>query len=622
MGLLVVVVIGLLGLTWHPSAAAAKVKSWTFVVGVNNAVDTLNPFLGYTVTDDEAYGLIWDSLMDYGQLPPYAGTPRLARSWSVSKNKLVWTYHIRRGVRWSDGVPLTAADVAYTLKRDTVPGSTEFNDTSNYVSNVTKVRQTGRYTVQMTVNKPTPGMSQLVVSILPKHVWEHIPEKKVSSYNPTVAVGSGPFIVTSFVPNQSITLKRNPHYWGGEPGIKKLVFEPFANPSAEAFALENGSIDFAEGLTNQLDVSLKHKPGVTVVPGAADSFDELAFNTGAETIKNRPIGNGNPALREAKVRQAISWAVNTPELVRKVFLGYASPGTSVIPPMYPQLTYHPPANTAYHYDPARAERILSAAGWKMGPGGVRVKDGRQLSLRLFIRSQSPSDEQDGPYIKAWLQAIGIKVNEQLMSDSQLTNAITNGDYDLFVWGWGVEPNPDFQLSVFTCGQRSYGAPGNLTAGWSDSYYCNKRYDALFEREQILDGSARHRVVEAMQRQLYVQAPYRVLYFYNDVQAYRSDLFTGFAPMPYPHGLYLFQPVASWSYRCIRPVGTSPSLTDHNLGCGHTIDSSATQLREGGVTSSPLSGTAVVVILVLVLVGGCGAWVVYERYDAATAARRE
>ncbi|HTU32160.1 MAG TPA: ABC transporter substrate-binding protein [Solirubrobacteraceae bacterium] len=620
--LLVATVSGLLGFMWHPSPAAAKVKSWTFVVGNTTAVDTLNPFLGYTNTDYEAYGLIWDNLMDYNQQPPYQGTPRLATSWSVSKNKLVWTYHIRHGVRWSDGVPLTAADVAYTFKRNIVPGSTEFNDNSSYVQNITKVRQTGPYTVQMTVSKPTPGMSQLEVPILPKHIWEHIPEKKVSSYNPSTAVGSGPFIVTSFVPNQSITLKRNPHYWGGEPGIKKVVFEPFANPSAEAFALENGSIDFAEGLTNQLYVSLKHKPGVTVVPGASDSFDELAFNTGAATIKNLKIGNGNPALKDVKVRQALSWAMDTPQLVRKVFLGYASPGTSVIPTMYTGLTYHPPANIAYHYDPVRADQLLTAAGWKMGPGGVRVKDGKQLSLRLFIRSESPQNEQDAPYIKAWLQDVGVKVDERLMSDSQLTNAITNGDYDLFVWGWGVEPNPDFQLSVFTCGQRSYGKPGNLTAGWSDSYYCNKHYDAMFDREQILAGTAKQRLVQTMQRQLYVQAPYRVLYSYNDVQAYRSDLFTGYAPMPYPNGLYLFQPEAWWSYRCIRPVGTSPSLTDHNLGCAHTVNPTGTQLRQGGVTTSPLSGTAVVVILALVLVGGFGVWFVYERYDAATAARRE
>lgn len=616
------IVTTLLALLACPKAASAKVHSWTFVVGNSSAVDTLNPFVGLTNADEEIYGLIWDELMDYSQLPPYLGTPRLATSWSVSKNKLVWTYHIRHGVQWSDGKPLTAADVAYTFQRDTVKGSTEFNASANYVQNITKVRQTGRYTVQMTVSVPTPGMSELAVPILPKHIWEHIPENKVSSYNPTTAIGTGPFIVTSFVPNQSATLRRNPHYWGGEPGIKRLIFEPFANPSAEAFALENGSIDFAEGLTNQLYVSLKHKPGVTVLPGAADSFDELAFNTGAATVSNRPIGNGNPALRDVKVRQALSWAIDTPELVRKVFLGYASPGTSVIPPMYPMSTYHPPANLAYHYDPVRASAILSADGWKLGPDGVRYKHGKPLSLRLFIRSQSPSGEQDGPYIMAWLKDVGVKIDERLVSDSQLTNAITNGDYDLFVWGWGVEPNPDFQLSVFTCGQRSYGSPGNLTAGWSDSYYCNKHYDTLFAREQTLSGVARDRVVKQMQRQLYVQAPYRVLYFYNDVQAYRSDLFTGFAPMPYPDGLYLFQPTAWWSYRCIRPVGASPSLTDHNLGCDRTVNAVSGRGGAGAASSSPLGGTTVVMILALLIVGGIGARLVYERYDLATAAKRE
>ncbi|MDQ6816725.1 MAG: ABC transporter substrate-binding protein, partial [Actinomycetota bacterium] len=80
-------------------------KSWTFVVGNTTAVDTLNPYIGLTNADYEAYGMIWDNLSDYAQTPDYGGTPRLATSWSVSKDKLVWTYHLRHGVRWSDGVP-------------------------------------------------------------------------------------------------------------------------------------------------------------------------------------------------------------------------------------------------------------------------------------------------------------------------------------------------------------------------------------------------------------------------------------------------------------------------------------------------------------------------------------
>ncbi|MGN6676679.1 MAG: ABC transporter substrate-binding protein, partial [Streptosporangiaceae bacterium] len=106
-------------------APAGQTPNSTFVVGNTDAVDTLNPFLGFTSMDYEVYELLYDNLMDYGQ-QNYAGTPRLAKSWKHSKNGLVWTYHIRHGVKWSDGKPLTAADVAYTFQRNIVPNSTEF----------------------------------------------------------------------------------------------------------------------------------------------------------------------------------------------------------------------------------------------------------------------------------------------------------------------------------------------------------------------------------------------------------------------------------------------------------------------------------------------------------------
>ena len=158
-----------------------------------------------------------------------------------------------------------------------------------------------------------------------------------------------------------------------------------------------------------------------------------------------------------------------------------------------------------------------------------------------------------------------------MSDSQLTADIGNGQYDMFIWGWGVEPNPDFQMSVFTCGQRSTGTAPNYTPGWSDSFDCNPAYDKLYHQQQGLDGNARATVIKKMEQMLYTDDPYSVLYYWNDTQAYRSDLFTGFAPQPdRSNGLYLYQEVSWWSYRCIRPAGSSPSLTDHNIGCQHEL----------------------------------------------------
>jgi peptide/nickel transport system substrate-binding protein len=609
-----------------PAATAAQPKGpSTFVVGNTGAVDGMNPFVGLTSIDFEVYGLVYDDLMDYGQTN-YAPTPRLATSWSVSKDQLVWTYHIRHGVKWSDGVPLTAADVAYTFQRDTVPGSTEEADNSAYVANIvhSSVKAIGKYTVQMRVTKPTPNMDLLIVSILPKHIWEHVSEKQVSNYPNNNPVGSGPFIVTSFKINQSVTLKANPNYWGGKPGISKLIFQDFTNPSAEAIALKNGSIDFAEGLTASLFNSLKGQPGITLDDAPSGNWDELAFNNGAATVSGKPIGNGNSALRDLNVRRAISYALNKPQLVQHVFLGYAQPATTIVPPIYPQFHYSPPPGSQYNYDPKKAGQILTADGWKVGPGGIRVKDGKQLKLRLYFGTDSPTYTQDAPYVKAWLTAIGIDVTVTGMSENTETQDIGNGDYDMFIWGWGVEPNPDFQLSVFTCGQRSAGSPPNYTPGWSDSFFCNKHYDDLYAEQKTLAGTARENVVKDMEKILYTDEPYALLTYDSDPQAFRSDLFTGFAPQPdTKNGLMLFQEVSWWSYRCLRPVGTSPSLTDHNIGCQHEIgapaqtEGSASLSSGGGVNGGMIGGIAAAVVVL-----GLGGFFLLRRRSATTADDRE
>jgi peptide/nickel transport system substrate-binding protein len=605
-----------------PSASpAASHGPSTFVVGNNDPVDTLNPFVGVTSQDFEVYGLIYDNLMDYGQLD-YSPSPRLAVSWSHSPNGLTWTYHIRHGVKWSDGVPLTAADVAYTFNRD-IHGQAERADNLSYVQNITSVKATGPYTVVMTVSKPTPGMNKLIVSILPEHIWKNVPESKVTTFANSNPVGSGPFIVTKFAEGQYVDLKANPHYWGGKPGISKLIFQNYANPSAEAFALKNGSIDFAEDLTNLLFNSLKGAPGVTLNNAPSGNFDELAFNNGAATVSGHPIGNGNPALKDINVRHAISYSMDLPKLISRVLIGYGSPGTTIIPPIYTQFHYSPPPGSLYNYDPAKARQILTADGWKTGPGGIRVKNGKQLSLRLFIRSSSPTETQAAPYIKSWLNAIGIKVNTSFMSDDQLTQVIGDGNYDMFVWGWGVEPNPDFQLSVFTCGQRSIGSNGKYTPGWSDSFYCNKTYDNMYDQQKSLDGAARASVVKQMQKMLYTDDPYSLLYYYNDTQAYRSDLFTGFAPQPdKPDGLLLYQEVSWWSYRCIRPVGSSPSLTVHNVGCQHQTGMTGQAAAAGSGGGSSISAPMVGGIIAIVVVLGAGLLFFARRRKTATADERE
>jgi len=147
----------------------------------------------------------------------------------------------------------------------------------------------------------------------------------------------------------------------------------------------------------------------------------------------------------------------------------------------------------------------------------------------------------------------------------------------------VEPDPDYQLSTFTCANRSYKDGGSVFANLSDSFFCDEEYDALYaqQKEQI-EPAERAGTVKEMQRILYEQAPYVVTFYYDNLEAYRSDRFTGFTPQPEPDGSLLFQ-YGTHSYRSIRPV-TAEERDDVKSG----------KAKDGNATSSGLVTTAAVV----------------------------
>ena len=152
-----------------------------------------------------------------------------------------------------------------------------------------------------------------------------------------------------------------------------------------------------------------------------------------------------------------------------------------------------------------------------------------------------------------------------MSEDKLTEIIGDGEYDMFEWGWVVEPDPDYQLSTFLCSSRSTKDGGTISAGLSDTFYCNPAYDALYDQQATTtDPKARADIVKQMQKMLYDDAPYVVTYYYANLEAYRSDRFTNFQPQPDPKGSLLFQ-YGTYSYRYVEPVdrdGTDSSTQQH------------------------------------------------------------
>ncbi|MFM7598795.1 MAG: ABC transporter substrate-binding protein [Actinomycetota bacterium] len=591
-----------------PSAQAADPV--VFTVGMLSDVDSLNPFTGILAESYEMYQLQYSTLMQPSSAD-FTPAPGLTESWEESADGKTWTYTLRPDLVWSEGTPLTANDVVYTFNR-ILNGRYEKTNYGNYLRNVTGVSATDDRTVVVTVKAPSPIMERLAVYILPEHVWSAIDGKAVKSFanepgEGETLVGSGPFLVAERQAGQFIRLVANDTYYGGRPKVDELIFRIYNNPDALAQALKKGEIDFAEGLTADVFSTLEGAEGITTYAGSYAGFNELAFNMGAALSDGTPIGDGNPHIQDLAVRQAISHAIDRQQLVDAVLDGYGTPGSTIIPPLYTTLHVDPATQP---YDPALANQILDDAGYAMGPDGIRIgPDGAPMSYRYFVRSDSATSVKTGEYIKSYLAEIGIEANIKPVTEDALYEIIGRGEFDMFEWGWVVEPDPDYQLSTFTCAKRSYKDGDTIYADLSDSFYCDPEFDALYEAQSVeTDQAARADIVKQMQQMVYDDVAYVVLYYYDNLEAYRSDRFTGFVGQPEGSGSLLFQ-YGTYSYANAAPVGAdsgdsggsasasaSPGATDQGSASGETEPASS-----GGSSTGLIIGLVVAAVVIIVLV---------------------
>jgi peptide/nickel transport system substrate-binding protein len=520
----------------------------TFTVGILNDIDSLNPFTGIVAEAYEAWGLMYDQLTGSSD-KDFSPVPMLAEKWTESPDGKTWTYTIRSGVKWSDGQPVTARDVAYTFNR-IKNGTYEQTNYGSYVENITSVVAKDDTTVVMTTTGPSPIMLKLAVPILPEHTWKNVGEDQVQSFaNEQDVVGSGPFTLVERKTGQFVRFAANKDYWAGAPKVDEVVFRVFNNADALIQAMRNGEVDFADNLDADPWGTLKDVAGITTYPATYYGFDEVAFNTGAALDDGTPIGDGHPALKDVRVRRALQLAINNQELVDRVLNGTGSTGSTIIPPIYENLHLQPTGERKF--DIAAANAALDEAGYTKGPDGVRRMpgNGQPLVFRFFARQESTTSQRSAQFVQGWFKQIGVTVNIKVIAEDNLTETIGQGNFDIFEWGWVVEPDPDYQLSTFTCDKRSYKDGDSVLANLSDSFYCNPAYDELYAKQATqTDPAARAETVKQMQQILYDDAPYAITFYYDDLQAY-SDRFTGFVAQPPPKGALLFQ-YGTYSYRNI------------------------------------------------------------------------
>lgn len=490
-------------------------------IGWAGSPDNLNPGLAILTESYTIFELVYDSMYDLNLDGSF--TLSLAESVDVSEDGLTYTYKIRDGIKWHDGEPLTAEDIAFTynLYKDT-PEYPYLN--GYYTPYFDSIIARGNEVI-LTLTEAIPNIeSQLVfLYILPKHIWEGVNKLEFENVE---MIGSGPFKMAEYVQNEFVRLAANKDYFAAPPKVDEVIFQTFENQDALVQGIKTGQLDMVTEMPNTAAETLRNEENIEVVVGAplAPGVTDIIFNqVDPENCPTDAGGlcTGHPALRDRNVRLAMAYATDKQKLIDLILLGLGEPGLTLIPDGL-GVWYN---NTLkdYEYDVAKANKILDDAGYLDSDGdGVReLPDG---SLPLTFRLNWPSDSITSPRTAELLSEmwseIGITLEMQSVDPDALTAQCCPAfDFDIMIWGWASDPDPSALLYVYTSEA--------IPTGSSETGYSNPVYDELYTKQQVtLDFEARKEIVWEMQKIVLDDVVYIIPFYDANVQAYRTDRFTG------------------------------------------------------------------------------------------------
>lgn len=566
-----IVAAGVITLSTTLFAGGARAQSddkIVFTVGVTTDIDSFNLNVGYTVEAYEAWNLHYPTLTDYTD-EDFAPQGALAESWEGEGQE--YTYTLRDGLVWSDGEPLTAEDVAYTINRSR---DEEWINHSSITANLTAEAVDAR-TLQVTSSVKDPRLPAIPMYVVPKHVYEDVSADDLASHDATTDPGAGPFILKEWKTEQFWRMEANDDYFRGRPVVDEVVFKYYSDQDALVAALQAGEVDASASIEADNVSEFAGDDEFTVIYGNQGSFSELSINPG-----DNVQGGHDPVLEDKQIRVAIAHSIDRELLIDRVLDGHGQAAVTMSPGASPTWDLDLADDEQYLYDIDAANQILDDAGYvdSDGNGTREDKDGADIELRLFILDDATS----GEFVEGMIEELGFDVTLRVFDSSQLGTKIAEGDYDMFLWGWTPFVDPDPMLSYFTCDQIS--GPDEVESGsygYNDASWCNEDYDALYARQnQELDPAARRDLVQQMLRLFHDDAAYVTLYKAEDINIFANTRFGGFNCQPTDTGPMLFTNSSS-SYANLTPVVDGVGTAN----CGDR-DPNATPVEEPGEGSTP------------------------------------
>jgi peptide/nickel transport system substrate-binding protein len=454
--------------------------------------NSFHPYLTTDAYSSQAQGLLYISLLDYHpQTLDYVGSA--AESYKISDDKLSFTFKMRKGLQWSDGRPITSADVKWTWDQFRNPAN-GYPRQSLY-KQVKSLEAPDADTVVAKIDEIFAPILDRVggFAILPKHVWEKLNWKD----NPEMtkaSVVAGPFKLVEWKKDQQMVFEANLKFFKGRPRLDRIIFKVVPNSTVAYTQLKNGEVDIYDDISADDWLDAEKNPDLKTLRyfSAQSSWGYFGFNF------------TNPLFQDVRVRRALAYAVNRPQMIDRIVHGLGEPINSLI---IPESWAFNKDVKGYEYDPARAKKLLDDAGWRAGPDGTRVKDGKRFKVKLMGSSGSKLVEQRITYLQSYLKAVGVEAEPDYIEFQSLLDRIRKPPFawDMMTLGWsgGLDPDSDILRS-------------NSIPQVNSVQYRNSRVDDLYlEGVKSYDHKVRKKSYDEIQKLVTEDEPY--IFLWNSPQ---------------------------------------------------------------------------------------------------------
>ncbi|MEH7218689.1 ABC transporter substrate-binding protein [Bacillus toyonensis] len=492
----------------------AKNRKDTLVVGISKPGGVFLPYFQQNGWDGNVTSVIFASLVSTDkQGKPI---PELAEKWDVSSDQLTYTFHLRKDLKFSDGSPLTADDVAFTLtllhdkayegeidiSQYAVKGGKEYKE--GKATSIEGIQVVDPQTIKITTEKVnSQAIFVLGGTVLSKAYYGKDYKQNTSLdylkelYGKPIA--AGPYKFEKYIPGQEVRFVANENYYAGKPKIPNFIYK-ITSGDTKLQLFQTGEVDYTGlGTGDEILEQAKGLEFANIQIETAASFSYIYMN------------NNKPYLKDKKVRQALIYGLDRKKYVDTALKGY---GTVANVPIHPtSWAYTEEGVNKYEYDKEKAKKLLDEAGWKVGSDGVREKDGQKLKLSYFGPSSAKDSDLLIPIAKENYKEIGVEFNPEFMDFNTMLSKVNKGDYDLASVSTPITSDPSETAGEYLSGvnDKSLG-------------YKNAKVDELIKKGiETVDIEKRKPIYKELYKELSDDPPVILLNYRRTITGYNGNI---------------------------------------------------------------------------------------------------